>query len=269
MNHLLPRQLLLTAGDADSVREQLGLSPGDPAEPLNVDELSLSSELRQQLRDWAATFADLHRTGGADDLLMMQWGEAGIAVATALAGEWGADVQFRYLAPSPVRGHRLVTPIAGLFEDVLVLPAVPVRSGWTAYQSTIGLEFGGDGRPPAPPAQPWLTAARTDATEYELRELRRRAVDPVIHSLLTPDELAGARIVVYQEDGAPEIILWLKAVDEEMRHWLWNPGYSAHDAADPVEIAAHLADSMEDWICETRFACGQHRLTKYEVPPAG
>lgn len=269
MNHPLPRQLLLTAGDADSVREQLGLSTGDPVQPLNVDELPLSSDLRQRFRDWATAFVALHRTGAPDDQLAMQWSEAGIGVASALADEWGPDVRFRYLAHSPVRGHPIAEPIAGLFEDVLVLPAVPIRSGWTAYQSTLTIEFGRDGDPPAPPAQPWLTADRTDATDDELRELRRRAVDPVVHSLLRPEELAGARIVVYQENGAPEINLWLEAVAEEMRHWLWHPGYSAHDSLDPVEIAAHLADSMEDWVCETRFGWGQHRLAKYEVPPAG
>jgi hypothetical protein len=129
------------------------------------------------------------------------------------------------------------------------------------------LEFGRGAGRPAPPAQPWLTATITDATDDELRELRRRAVDPVIRSLLTPHELAGARVIVHRRDGAPEISLWLEAGGEEMQDWLWHPEYSGHDSPEPVDVAAHLADRMEDWVCETRFAWGQHRLAVYEVPP--
>lgn len=248
------------------MREQLGLSPGDAVEPLDVDGLPLSPGLRQRLRKWAAMFVELHRSGGVDGPPSIQWGEQGIALASALAGEWGPDVEFRYLAHSPTLDRAVTGPVAGLFEDVLVLPAVPVQHGWTAYQSTLTLQFGHGTDVPAPPAQPWLTASRTDATDDELRELRRRAVDPVVRSLLTPDELAGARFIVYREDGAPEVTLWLEAGGEEMRHWLWHPAYSGHDA-DPVDVAARLADTMEDWVCETRFAWGQHRIAVYGVPP--
>ena len=128
-------------------------------------------------------------------------------------------------------------------------------------------EFGGSGEAGPALPDPWLVATRTDATDDDLRELRRRAVDPVVRSLLTRDELASARVVVYQENGTREISLWLAAVGEEMRQWLWRPEYSV-GSPDPVDIAEHLADSLEDWVCETSFAWGQRRTAVYEVPPA-
>lgn len=267
MTRWISTALLLTAGSAESVREQLGLSPGDPVQPLDVDQLPLTSDVRTRLRRYAATFVHLQLDDGRNDA-SIAWGEQGLALASALAGEAGPDVQFRYIVHSPAWAGALTDPVAGLFEDVLMLPPIPVSNGWTAYRSTLSLEFDRRGELPEPPGQPWLTASQTDATDEELRELRRRAVDPVIRSLLAPDELAAARIIVYRQDGTPEISLWLEVGGEEMQDRLWHPEYSGQDSPEPVDVAAHLTARMEDWVCETRFAWGQHRLATYEVPPA-
>lgn len=140
--------------------------------------------------------------------------------------------------------------------------------GWTAYQSTLRLEFSRGHGVPTPQPDPWRTATRTDATDDALRELRRRAVDPVLASLLSPAELAGADVVVYREDGTEVVSLWVRVLGEDLQVWLWNPEFGAGQSQDPVDVAAHLADQMEDWVCETRFAWGQHRLATYRIPPA-
>lgn len=264
----MPHQLLLTAGDAESVRQQLGLPNGVIAQPLDVDELPLSPDVRQQIDDWAAAFVDLHRSGSAGDEASRSWDERGIAVATALAGAVGPDVRLRYLAQSAAgpAADGVTQPVAGLFEDVLMLPEIPMQNGWTAYRSTLTLEFGREAADRVFPPEPWLTAERTDATDDELAEMRRRAIDPVVLSLLTPAELATLRVVVYQVSGSREVSLWLKTMGEEMRHWIHDPAFGG-PMPDAPDVAAHFADSMEDWVCETRFGWGQHRIAVYAVPP--
>jgi hypothetical protein len=133
MTRSMPTPVLLMAGSVGSVREQLGLSAGDVVEPLPVDQLPLSAGVRQQLRLWAATFVELQCGGSGDDGWLV-WSEQGLALAAGLAGESGQDVQFRYLVHSPT--GVVQEPVAGLFEDVLVLPPIPVSHGWTAYRST-------------------------------------------------------------------------------------------------------------------------------------
>ncbi len=264
----MPRQLLLTAGDAETVRQQLGLRNGETAQPLDVDELPLSPDLRQQIDEWAAAFVDQHRSRSADVEASRSWGERGIAVATALAGAVGPDVRLRYLAHSaaaPAAGP-VAQPTAGLFEDVLMLPEIPIQVGWTAYQSTLTLEFDRGAAERVFPPEPWLTAERTDATDGELAEMRRRAIDPVVLSLLTPAELATLRVIVYQPSGSREVSLWLAAMGEEMRHWIHDPAFGG-PMPDAPDVAERFADSMEDWVCETRFAWGQRRIAAYEVPP--
>ena len=48
-----------------------------------------------------------------------------------------------------------------------------------------------------------------------------------------------------------------------------HPAYSQPESPEPVDLAAVLADSMEHWVCETRFAWGQRRIADYQVPPPG
>lgn len=96
--------------------------------------------------------------------------------------------------------------------------------------------------------------------------MRRRAVDPVVQSLLTPDELAGASVIVYQPDGTREVSVRLEAMADEMRHWIFDPEVGGQ-LPDISCVAARFADSMEDWVCETRFAWGQRRIATYQVPP--
>lgn len=142
-----------------------------------------------------------------------------------------------------------------------------MQDGWTAYRSMLTLQFGRGADVEVPPEEPWLTATRTDLTDDELRELRRRAIDPVVRSLLTTDEFASAQVIVYRDEDGRGITVWLQAVDEEMRHWVRHPSDGADRPLDPVDIAERFADSMQDWVCETRFAWGQQRIARYRVPP--
>ena len=125
----MPRRLLLTAGSAGSVRQQLGLLSGEMPEPPQPAQLPVSADVRKQLQDWAATSVALHFGGRRDVEAQRRWDEQGLAVASALAGQLDPDIQWRYLAPSalsPVDGHPVADPVAGLFRDDLGLPELPV-----------------------------------------------------------------------------------------------------------------------------------------------
>src|SRR4051794_23885131 len=98
-----------------------------------------------------------------------------------------------------------------------------MQNGWTAYRSMLTLDVGQGAAAEAPPQEPWLSASRTDASDDGLRELRRRAIDPVLESLLTPDELASAQVLIYLDDDGPAIWVRLQAVGEEMRCWIGVP----------------------------------------------
>lgn len=266
-----PRQLMLTAGPAATVRQQLGLSADDDLAALRIPRAGLPAAVALRLNAWAAMFVELCESGGPSADAANGWAREGLEIAAALGADLDEQVQLRYVAdsvPSTAQDWQDVSePTAGLFEDVHALPVIPQSIGSTAYRSTLTLVFGRGSHQPAISAAPWLTAGRTDTTDDELRELRRRAIDPVVQSLLTADELATARVILYREDDGPGISVWLQAAGEDMQHWIQHPLDGVQWPLDPVHVAERFADSMQDWVCETRFAWGQRRIARYVVPP--
>lgn len=106
----------------------------------------------------------------------------------------------------------------------------------------------------------------TDALDVTLRELRRRAVDPVIGGLLRPGEL-DELAVHWGEAGLPEDV-WVRLVagGEVFLQLLSSRAWEGEQRAGAEELAARLADHLEDWICETRFGWGQQRTAQYTCP---
>ena len=105
-------------------------------------------------------------------------------------------------------------------------PSDPTRdqrsdSAGPAYRSSLTISFGHPAKDPAP----WLTATATDGNDSALRELRRRAVDPVVTSLLGADELE--QTTVYRPAGTREIRVWITAGGEEFHEVLASPEQSA------------------------------------------
>jgi hypothetical protein len=70
---------------------------------------------------------------------------------------------------------------------------------------------------------------------------------------LTDDELASVWVIIDASDSET----WFGPV--------WSPDTTA--VANTLgEVAAVLADRLEDWVCETSFGWGQRRLADYVIP---
>jgi hypothetical protein len=106
----------------------------------------------------------------------------------------------------------------------------------------------------------------TDVSDATLRELRRRAVDPVVGGLLRPGELEELT-VHWGEAGLPgDVWVRLVAGGEVFVQLLSSPAWEGEERAGVEALAARLADHLEDWICETRFGWGQQRTAQYTCP---
>jgi len=106
----------------------------------------------------------------------------------------------------------------------------------------------------------------TDASDATLRELRRRAVDPVVAGLLQPGEL-DELTVHWGEAGLPgDVWVRLVARGEAFTQLLSSSDWEGEQRAGAEELAARLADQLEDWICETTFGWGQQRTARYTCP---
>ena len=111
----------------------------------------------------------------------------------------------------------------------------------------------------------------TDAEDERLRRLRQRVVEPVVRSVLKPEEIE-ALSVHWGIDGN-EGDVWVRIDVPGERHerlllspW-WEPDpYDTEPPPSEADIAAHLAVMLEDWVCETDFAWGQQRRAGYELP---
>lgn len=152
--------------------------------------------------------------------------------------------------------------VGGIVEDMTLPGPADARSkdsSTPAYTSSLSISFGD---PPKDTA-PWLTATSTDRNDSALRDLRRRVIDPVVAGLLAADELE--QTTVYRSAGSQEIRVWITAGGEDFHELLARPAYSL--SAEPAAVAEHLADRLEDWVCETRFGWGQQRKARYVLPP--
>lgn len=130
--------------------------------------------------------------------------------------------------------------------------------GWTTYSPLTGDE-------PPEPTDSWTSATRTDATDPELAELRRRVVDPVVASVLTTDELGS---VVVFESSDHDIRVVVTARGERSHHWLHLDGTLSITESQLPGTAAQFASELEDFVAESRFAWGTQRVARYEIPPA-
>lgn len=106
----------------------------------------------------------------------------------------------------------------------------------------------------------------TDATDVILRELRRRAVEPVVAGLLQPGELDELS-VHWGDEGLPgDVWVRLVARGETFLQLLSSSAWEGEQRAGIEELAARLADQLADWICETSFGWGQQRIAHYSCP---
>lgn len=113
----------------------------------------------------------------------------------------------------------------------------------------------------------------TDSNDERLAQLRRRVVEPVVTSVLTPEEVE--HLSVHWGVDGDEGDVWVRIDVPDERHevmllspwWVPDPG-GADESATEAQVAAHLGDQLEDWVCETSFAWGRQRRARYELPEA-
>ena len=134
-----------------------------------------------------------------------------------------------------------------------------------AYWSRLTISFGPEGEILGLPKP----GPVNDTNDPELERLLRLAVRPVVESLITPDELES--LSLHREDWADPRVIWvnLTACGETFYDTITDPAWEGHETPDPVRIAARVADHLEDWICETRFAWGEQRVASYSLPLDG
>ena len=113
----------------------------------------------------------------------------------------------------------------------------------------------------------------TDADDERLSTLRRCVVEPVVTSVLTPEEVE--HLSVHWGVDGEEGDVWVRIDVPDHRHevlllspWRVPDPDSGEGPAPEAQVAAHLGDQLEDWVCETSFAWGQQRRARYEPPEA-
>ncbi|MEW1959656.1 hypothetical protein [Kineococcus sp. NPDC059986] len=111
----------------------------------------------------------------------------------------------------------------------------------------------------------------TDAEDPDLAALRRRVVDPVVRGMLRPHEVD--RLSVHRGVDGRDGDVWvvLDTPGERYVDWLPSPWWrpEPHELDPPgsdEEIAAHLADRLQDWFAESSTGWGQLRPAVYELP---
>lgn len=122
-----------------------------------------------------------------------------------------------------------------------------------AYWSRLTISFGPEGELFGPPEP----GPVNDTSDPELARLMRLAVRPVVESLITADELESLSLHRAVDD-ADEIWVQLTARGERF--------FAALPADAPDQVVRWLAEQLEDWICETRFAWGEQRTASYSLP---
>ncbi|WP_432573600.1 hypothetical protein [Kineococcus sp. SYSU DK005] len=113
----------------------------------------------------------------------------------------------------------------------------------------------------------------TDVDDERLSALRRRVVEPVVTSVLTPEEVE--HLSVHWGIDGEEGDVWVRIDVPDQRHevlllspwWVPDPGGDDGPVTE-AQVAAHFGDQLEGWVCETSFAWGQQRRARYELPEA-
>jgi hypothetical protein len=99
-----------------------------------------------------------------------------------------------------------------------------------------------------------------DLDPHDLHEVRRRVVEPVVRSVIGPEELGDVDVYTDNDEvyvrvtARGELVSWcfLGSVDDEP----W----------DAAEMAERLYDLITDDLPTTRFAWAEQREGRYEVP---
>jgi hypothetical protein len=94
----------------------------------------------------------------------------------------------------------------------------------------------------------------------DLSEVRRRVVEPVVRSVIQPDELGD--VLVYVDNG--DVYVRVIARDELVTWCFLGP--LADAPWDAVERADRFYDGITDELPSTTFAWGEQREGRYQVP---
>jgi hypothetical protein len=100
--------------------------------------------------------------------------------------------------------------------------------------------------------------------ESVLKDLQRRVLDPILHSGLSEEELEGSsvRAEMVPRTTSMGVVASAWARGEFWSCIVWQEG------CEPVsyqEIGDRLADSLADWVAETRFGWGQQRKISFQL----
>jgi hypothetical protein len=123
-----------------------------------------------------------------------------------------------------------------------------------------------------------------DLDPLDVEELRRRVVDPVVMSLVHPDEFEEVSVTVVEDDFARqrELFPWAKWPSSPARYlrvavkargeWISCPqslwagdAVDDHPLVDAERLAADLYDGLRDELTESRLSWGEWRDGDYEV----
>jgi hypothetical protein len=106
----------------------------------------------------------------------------------------------------------------------------------------------------------------------DLREVRRRVVEPVVRCLFGPDELAQLDLRFGPPPGHqaahgsddPEVWLVLTARGEQFE---WRVCKATDETWGAQQQAEALYEALRDWFLETDFAWGEDREGEFVIPP--
>jgi hypothetical protein len=116
----------------------------------------------------------------------------------------------------------------------------------------------------------------TDLDPRDLDEVRRRVVDPVVKSLIRPDELEAVRVEIEAQRVRVPIPPFRTEVERCLRvairacgeridvPWTWT--VNADYLWDAEVFAAEFYESLRDELVESRLSWGQWRDGEYRVP---
>ncbi|RZS79978.1 hypothetical protein EV189_3457 [Motilibacter rhizosphaerae] len=129
----------------------------------------------------------------------------------------------------------------------------------SAYRSSLTIHPPGQSPPPRA-----SSGERTDASDPGLRRWRRVVVDPVVASLLTPEEVEAVAVRDGVHGHPDDVWVCVTACGEQYVAMLLS-GEWAQTGPSDEEVAAGFADQLQDWVAESRFGWGQLREPAYDL----
>lgn len=110
-----------------------------------------------------------------------------------------------------------------------------------------------------------------DLDPRNVDEIRRRVVEPVVRSLIRPDELEDISLDIRPEgDPRGEVRGILTVAVKASGEWISPPiGWGVGDfLLDADDFAADVYDRLRDELTESRLAWGELRDGEFQVLPA-